>query len=251
MHQRLIYIGKVVVEEACKQVGIYLIGKDNTFYKGYIIGKMTNIIGKEVPIQGNKLFDFVYIDLVIYKNPSYLEYQYSIYIIDVQSNYYQVKFIRTKSIVFDALYDQVTIIYNQTNTKIKILGIDGGIEFGQSRRPFFDSNLNTQVRKEGIIVYYITLYTLQINGKIEYIARDIVDKTRSTIIAYTIPEYLQPFVIETVVQVINILPIRANEGYKSLYKKFTKALGILQSAQSLYIYYFYTYFYKAYYYIKL
>ena len=89
------------------------------------------------------------------------------------------------------------------------------------------------------------------NGKIERAARDIVDKTRSTIIAYKIPEYLQPFVIETVVQVTNILPTRANEGYKSLYEKFAKALGILQSAQSPYIYYFRTYFYKAYYYIKL
>lgn len=50
IYRRLIYIGKAAVEEACKQVGIYLTGKDNTFYKGYVIGKMTNIIGKEAPI---------------------------------------------------------------------------------------------------------------------------------------------------------------------------------------------------------
>ncbi len=50
---------------------------------------------------------------------------------------------------------------------------------------------------------------------------------------------------------MNTLPTRANLDLQSLYKQFTIALGIPESAKKLYIRHFQAYFYKAYYYIKL
>ena len=46
-------------------------------------------------------------------------------------------------------------------------------------------------------------------------AREVLDKTRAIILVYNILEKLWTFVIETVVQVMNVLPTRANEGSKS------------------------------------
>jgi hypothetical protein len=43
------------------------------------------------------------------------------------------------------------------------------------------------------------LYTLWINGILEYAARDTIDKVRATITVYNIPEYLWTFVTETVI----------------------------------------------------
>ncbi len=77
------YASKSVVEEACRRAGIKLLAKDDHFCEGYALGKATNELGKEALEQGNKLFDFVRVDLAIHKNTSYLRYKYSLYIINV------------------------------------------------------------------------------------------------------------------------------------------------------------------------
>ncbi len=89
------------------------------------------------------------------------------------------------------------------------------------------------------------------NGKIERAAREVLEKTWSTLLAYYILEHLQPFMIETVIQVMNTLPTRANPDLQSSYKQFAIALGIPKSAKKPYIRHFRAYFYEAYYYIKL
>ena len=53
------------------------------------------------------------------------------------------------------------------------------------------------------------------NGKIERAAREVVEKTWSAVLAYSILEVLWTFVMETVIQVMNVLPTRANEGSRS------------------------------------
>ena len=83
MHRRLMYASKTVVEEACKRAGIVLTAKEDFFCEGYVMGKATDQLGKEAPVQGNWPFDIVRMDLVTHKNPGHLGYRYSIYIIDV------------------------------------------------------------------------------------------------------------------------------------------------------------------------
>ena len=88
------------------------------------------------------------------------------------------------------------------------------------------------------------------NSKIERTARDILDKTRSTIVAYKIPEHLWPFVMETVIQVMNVLPTRANDCKSSPQEIFAKAINMPTSAHQPHIRHFRAYFYEAYYYVK-
>ncbi len=77
------YASKGVVEEAYWRAGIKLLAKDNYFCEGYALGKATDELGKEALEQGNKLFNFVRVDLAIHKNASHLGYKYSLHIIDV------------------------------------------------------------------------------------------------------------------------------------------------------------------------
>jgi len=97
-----------------------------------------------------------------------------------------------------------------------MIGIDGGTEFGQASRPFANSAFDTYTRSKGIVVLRTPAHTPWMNGKIERAARDVLDKTRATIIAYKIPERLWPFVMETMVQTLNALPTRANPASQSL-----------------------------------
>ncbi len=85
------HASKGVVEEACRRAGIKLLAKDDHFCEGCALGKATDELGKEAPEQGNKLFDFVRVDLAMHKNAGYLGYKYSLHIIDVWSNYHWVK----------------------------------------------------------------------------------------------------------------------------------------------------------------
>ena len=49
---------------------------------------MTNKLGKEAPIQIEEVFEYIRIDLVTHSTLGHLGYRYSIYIIDVVSNYH-------------------------------------------------------------------------------------------------------------------------------------------------------------------
>ncbi|KAL2138074.1 hypothetical protein VTI28DRAFT_7502 [Corynascus sepedonium] len=194
MHRRLIHASKPVVEEACKRVVIILTAKEDSFCEGCVMGKATDFLGKEAPVQGNGPFDFVRIDLVTYKNPGHLGYQYSIHIIDMWSNYHWVKFVRAKSDTFEAIRDWIEMIHTQTSERVKIIGIDGGTEFGQASRPFADSAFDAYTRSKGIVVFQTSPYIPWMNGKVERATRDILDKTRAIIIAYKIPKRLWPVV---------------------------------------------------------
>ncbi|GAB1319489.1 hypothetical protein MFIFM68171_09699 [Madurella fahalii] len=228
------HASKTVVEEACKRAGIVITAKDDSFSPG----------------QGNSPFDFVRVDLVTHKNLGHLGYRYSIQIIDVWSNYHWVKFARTKGEAFNALRDWIEMIYTQTNERVKIIGIDGGTEFGQASRPFSDSIFDAYIRSKGIVVFRTPSHTPWMNGKIERAAKEVVEKTRTTIIGYKIPERLWPFVMETVVQVINILPTKANPASRSPQERLATALNMPESARQPYIRHLRAYFCEAYYYVK-
>ncbi|KAL2137497.1 hypothetical protein VTI28DRAFT_9420 [Corynascus sepedonium] len=124
MHRRLMHASKTVVEEACKRAGIVLTAKEDFFCEGCVMGKATDQLGKEAPVQGNWPFDIVRMDLVTHKNPGHLGYRYSIHIIDVWTNYHWVKFIRTKGDAFSAVRDWIEMIYTQTSQRVKMIGID-------------------------------------------------------------------------------------------------------------------------------
>lgn len=251
MHRRLMHAGKAVVEAACKGAGIDLNNKDSdTFCEPCIMGKATDELGKSAPIQGSRPFHYVRIDVVTHLNPGHLGYKYSLHVIDVWSNYHWVKFARTKGEVFTRLTDWLTQMFNQTGSWVQILGVDGGSEFGQSTKEFQDSKLAVFADARGIAIWKTTPASPWQNGKIERAAGDIVKKTRTTIIAYAIPEVLWPFVMETAVTIVNLLPTKANPGIVSPHEMFSTAMGMPEEARKPYIRHLRTYFCHAYYYIK-
>ncbi len=79
---------------------------------------------------------------------------------------------------------------NHTGKRIKIVGLDGGTEFGQAPTPFQDDKFKAWARSKAIIVFTTTPETPWMNGKIERAARSILDKARSTMLAYNIPIHL-------------------------------------------------------------
>ncbi|KAK4182021.1 hypothetical protein QBC35DRAFT_396799, partial [Podospora australis] len=93
-----------------------------------------------------------------------------------------------------------------------MFGVDGGSEFGQATSLFKDSKLAVYTAKQGIVVLTTTPHTPWMNGRIERAAAIMVEKTRTTMLAYGIPYHLWPFVLDTAVLVSNLLPTRANEG---------------------------------------
>jgi hypothetical protein len=100
-------------------------------------------------------------------------------------------------------------------------------------------------------VYKLTKYTPWINGKAKRAGKEILDKARTLVIDNKIPKYLWPFVEESVVRILNLLPLIANKRNVSPYEIFAKSIGIPETLVKLYIRYLRTYFYDVYYYVKL
>ena len=214
------------------------------------MGKATDEHGGPAPIQATAPFDFIRVDTVTHKNPGHLGYRYSVHIVDARSNYHWVKFSQTKNGCFNNLRDFAEMIETQTGRKIKMIGLDGGSEFSQATHPFWDSHFNAWARSKGIVCLRTPPHTPWMNGKVERAAQEILEKSRSTIIAYKIPERLWPFVMETVVQVVHLLPTGANPDRQSPQQRFATALNMPVEARQPYIRHLRNYFCEAFYYIK-
>ncbi|EAQ84778.1 hypothetical protein CHGG_08792 [Chaetomium globosum CBS 148.51] len=250
MHRRLMHAGKSVVEEACRRAGIELTAKQDHFCEGCTMGKMTDELGKSAPIQGDNPLDFIRVDTVTHEKPGALGYKYSVHIIDIDTNFHWVKYTSTKGQIFDLLKDWVVMVHTQTGRWVKMIGIDGGTEFGQSPIPFVDDKFKRWAREKGIVVLQTPPHTPWMNGKVERAAREVLDKTRATMIAYQIPEHLWTFVMESVVQVKNVLPTNANTGNRCPQEAFAKGVGMPKSTWTPHITHFRAYFCEAYYYVK-
>ena len=83
MYRRLMHASKDIVRKASQRAGIALTAKNDTFYEPYVIGKMTDEVGKQAPVEVNVPLDFIRVDTVLYNEASHLGYKYSLYIIDV------------------------------------------------------------------------------------------------------------------------------------------------------------------------
>jgi hypothetical protein len=250
MHRRLLHASKATIEEACRRADIKITHKDDDFCEGCIMGKMTDELGKEAPIQGTEPLDFIRIDTVSHSPPAMLGYKYSVHIIDVATTYHWVKYARTKQECFTVLKDWVEMMHRQTGRWVKIIGVDGGTEFGQSSKPFSDDAFKAWCRSKGTTVMQTTPHTPWMNGKIERAARDVLDKTRATMISLGVPDHLWTFVMETVIQVKNVLPTSGNPGRKSPHELFARGVNMPEPACKPYIAHFRAYFCEAYYFIK-
>ena len=87
MHRRLIHASEDIVKKACQRAGISLTAKNDTFCEPCIIGKMTDEVGKQAPVEATAPLDFIRVDTVLHKDTSHLGHKYSLHIIDVWSNY--------------------------------------------------------------------------------------------------------------------------------------------------------------------
>jgi hypothetical protein len=115
---------------------------------------------------------------------------------------------------------------------------------------FKKSNIMTWAIKEGIQIFKTTPHTPSMNGKAERAGRIILDKTRTMMIAHGIPEHLWPFVLESVVNVLNLLPTTVNPDTASPYEVFAKGVNMPEDALKPYIRHLRSYYCHAYYYIK-
>ena len=87
---------------------------------------------------------------------------------------------------------------------MKIIGIDRGTEFGQSPIQFVNDKLKKWARSKGIVIFQTPAHTPWMNGKVERAVKEVIEKTRATILAYNILDELWTFVMEIVVQVKNV-----------------------------------------------
>ena len=252
MHKRLLYAGRAAVLKACQEAGIELKGKyEDHFCKPCVLSKKTDELKPQVARPAcSRPLEFVRLDLVVYRQRGHLNYLYTLYFVNVHSGFHWVKLAAEKSDCLKLIKQWLAIVERQTNLKVKMIGLDGGTEFGQSSKEFQSGKLTTWTDAQGIEVWKTPKHTPWMNGKSERAGKEIMTKARTLIIANAIPEHLWPFVVESVVKVLNLLPTTANPDIKSPHEVFAEGVGIPQTSVKPYIRHLRTYFCDAYYYLK-
>ena len=155
MHRRLMHAPKDQVIAACKKAGIKIHGayEAQNFCEPCVMGKARDVLGKEAPTVTEYCLDFVRVDLTFHKHAGHLGYHYSVHIVDVHSGYHWVRFCKTKDDAYHQLKEWVTNIERQTGRKVKIIGLDGGTEFGQSVVEFQVDKLSSWASPKGITLF--------------------------------------------------------------------------------------------------
>jgi len=251
MHKRLLHAGKAAVLKACKDAGIELQGQyEDHFCEPCVLAKQTDEFPKRTPPACSKPLEFVRIDLVIHQERGHLNYLYTLHFVDVFSGFHWVKFAVNKSDSFKLIKDWLAMVERQTGLKVKMLGLDGGTEFGQSSTEFRNGKLTTWSDQLGVEVWKTTKHTPWFNGKSERAGKEIMERARTIMIDNNIPHHLWPFVVESVMKILNLLPTKGNPGMKSPHEVFSAAVGIPQTSVMPYIRHLRTYFCDAYYYVK-
>jgi hypothetical protein len=89
IHRRLIHASRDVVVRAYKKAGIQLQGAhDKHFCEQCVIGKATDILGKEAPIVTKEPLGYIRTDLIYHKSAGHLGYHYLVYMVDVYSGHH-------------------------------------------------------------------------------------------------------------------------------------------------------------------
>lgn len=136
----------------------------------------------------------------------------------------------------------------QTGLKVKVLGLDGGTEFGFGSKDYQNDKLVAWGRQEGIEIIKTPAHTPWINSAPERAGRAMMEKSRATILEHNIPIELWPLVVDSVVKVMNLLPTKANDEYISPHEVLSRAAGIPNPKPN--IKHLRTYYCTAYYHIK-
>ena len=101
------------------------------------MNKATNIIPKLIisPI-AIQAIEFIRVNVISYNIPSYIGDKYVIHFIYIVTYFYWIRFYYKKGNAFIQIKEFKTFIENQTGLKIKIFGLNSGLEFGLPTRNF-------------------------------------------------------------------------------------------------------------------
>jgi hypothetical protein len=116
-----------------------------------------------------------------------------------------VYFLKSKSDVKELFDEYRALVETQTGKKIKILRTDNGLEF-------CNKELDSQLRKAGIIHQTSNTYTPQQNGLAERMNRTLVEKARCMLFESNLPKYFWAEAISTAAYIYNRSPTRSVTG---------------------------------------
>jgi len=250
MHRRLLHASKEVVLEACKNAGITLRDTRDDFCEPCIFAKMTDSMPKEATMPATYPIEFLRVDLIIHTTPGHLGYRYTIHFVDMISGIHWVRFAREKGEAFEQVKRMIIYLETQTSRRVRVLGLDGGTEFGQGSKEFQNSKLTAWAEQRGMAVWKTLKDSPWQNGKAERAGKEICTKATALMIEYGIPIELWPFVVDSVVRIMNLLPTKGNKDNKSPHQVFAELSGMPEQAKFPYIKHLRTYWCDSYYFKK-
>lgn len=249
MHRRLMHAGKEQVIRACKEAGIKLFEHNQApFCEPCAMAKAHDEMPKHAAMVTKRACEYIRVDLVTESTTGHLGYKYMVHFMCMSTAFRWGKFTKDKSDAFTLLTEFVTWLEKQTGRSVKVIGVDGGTEFGFGTKEFQNSKLVKWGKARGTTIFKTTKHTPWMNGGPERSGRVIMERARAVMIEHNIPWNLWPFIFDSVIKVLNLLPTRSNSELYSPTKAMQIDLGLPEDNTQLR--HLRSYFCAAYYYIK-
>ena len=141
MHKRLMHAGKEQVIKACRDAGITLSNIGKTNCDACLRSKGTDIVYKVSNPVATRPLEFVRIDTWSHNVAGHMGIRHVVHFVCMVSGFHWVKMIRQKSEGLIAIKEWKRWVELQTGLKVKVLGMDGGTEFGFGTKEFQNSEI--------------------------------------------------------------------------------------------------------------
>ncbi|KAK1773002.1 hypothetical protein QBC45DRAFT_447206, partial [Copromyces sp. CBS 386.78] len=150
MHRRLMHAGRDQVLKACKDAGIKLAnaGALKNECDACLRSKSTDIVHKISNPVATRPLEFVRIDTWSHNIAGHMGYRHVVHFICMVSGFHWIKMIREKRDGLVAIKEWKKHVELQTGLKVKVLGLDGGIEFGFGSKDFQNDSIVAWGRQE-------------------------------------------------------------------------------------------------------
>lgn len=167
--------------------------------------KMTKLSFSSHFDPASNLLEVIHLDLVgPFSTQSQSGFLYFLMIVDQFSGFKTVKFLKSKSEVFEKFLEFVKTAENQTGKTIKKLISDNGGEFKNNSFKDFCA-------EKGIIHNFSPPFTPQNNGIAERANRTVLNKARCILLQSRLPPSFWAEAVNTATDLCNLLPFKSNK----------------------------------------
>jgi hypothetical protein len=231
LHHRLMHASPTRIIQLCKESGFPINDKEAKNYKcnSCHLSKAVPVISR-VPVPKLEGFlDMVHWDY-IHHDLGFGGLRYSLHAVDSATGYHWLLCVPDRNAA--TLRKKIDGWHRDVMT---LTGIKPKLYFMDNAREFLSESMAAHCQQHTIKLLTHAPNVSEQNGRIERANRSLEEMARTIRIEALLPKFLWPFLMQSAIHVLNLLPTKGNEGSESPATKMNRLLGVRKACSITYL----------------